>query len=81
VLLSIVVAFFFLKDGAGMWRWIVERLGDTGGLALAGLLGVFLAVPVTAAGFVTLSELRAAGIVGPPVAADHTRSLPADEPP
>jgi predicted PurR-regulated permease PerM len=205
VLLSFVVAFFFLKDGAGMWRWIVDRLGETGDLtdrigrrvwealtgfivgqtviaaadagmitigalilgvpqpgaifmltlfgayipyigafvsglvavllalgeggmprgvamlavvlfvqllegnvlqpwiqgravrlhplvialsvtaggALAGFLGVFLAVPVTAAGFVTLSELRAAGIVGPPVTgeAEPASAVPAEEPP
>jgi predicted PurR-regulated permease PerM len=49
-------------------------LSVAAGGALAGLLGVFLAVPITAAGVVTLSELRAAGILGPgesPLASDH----------
>jgi hypothetical protein len=32
VLPSFVVAFFFLKDGAVMWRWIVTNLGDFGEL-------------------------------------------------
>jgi predicted PurR-regulated permease PerM len=44
---------------------LVIALCVTAGAALAGFLGVFLAVPVAAAGFVTLAELRIAGIVGP----------------
>ena len=40
-------------------------LAVTAGGALAGFLGVFLAVPVTAAALVAQYELRAAGIVGP----------------
>jgi putative heme transporter len=50
---------------------LVIALCVTAGAALAGFLGVFLAVPVAAAGFVTLDELRNAGIVGP---ADSTES-------
>jgi putative heme transporter len=44
---------------------LVIALCVTAGAALAGFLGVFLAVPVAAASFVTLAELRTAGIVGP----------------
>jgi predicted PurR-regulated permease PerM len=44
---------------------LVIALCVTAGAALAGFLGVFLAVPVAAAGFVTFAELRRAGIVGP----------------
>jgi putative heme transporter len=44
---------------------LVIALSVTAGAALAGFVGVFLAVPVAAAGFVTLAELRTAGIVGP----------------
>jgi predicted PurR-regulated permease PerM len=44
---------------------LVIALCVAAGAALAGFLGVFLAVPVAAAGFVTLGELRSAGIVGP----------------
>lgn len=33
LVLSFIVAFFFLKDGAQMWRWIVVRLGSAGELA------------------------------------------------
>ena len=29
LLLSFLVAFFFLKDGAGMWRWVLARLGES----------------------------------------------------
>jgi predicted PurR-regulated permease PerM len=43
---------------------LVIALAVTAGGALAGFLGVFLAVPVTAAGFVALAELRAAGVLG-----------------
>ena len=55
---------------------LVIALSVTAGGALAGFLGVFLAVPVTAAAVVTLSELRAAGLVGPAPVADGT---PADD--
>ncbi len=51
---------------------LVIALSVTAGGALAGFLGVFLAVPVTAAAVVTLSELRAAGLVGPAPVADGT---------
>jgi putative heme transporter len=44
---------------------LVIALCVTAGAALAGFLGVFLAVPLAGAGFVTLAELRSAGIVGP----------------
>jgi len=47
---------------------LVIALCVTAGAALAGFLGVFLAVPVAAAAFVALAELRRAGIVGPAVA-------------
>jgi predicted PurR-regulated permease PerM len=46
---------------------LVVALSVAAGGALAGFLGVFLAVPITAAGFVALSELRAAGVLGPRV--------------
>jgi putative heme transporter len=48
---------------------LVITLSVTAGGALAGFLGVFLAVPVTAAGVLALSELRAAGVLGSQVAA------------
>src|SRR6185312_14768031 len=44
---------------------LVIALSVAAGGALAGFLGVFLAVPVTASVFVMLSELREAGILGP----------------
>ncbi len=50
---------------------LVIALCVTAGAALAGFLGVFLAVPVAAAGFVTLAELRQAGIVGPAATTQH----------
>jgi predicted PurR-regulated permease PerM len=63
-----------LLEGNVLQPWIQSRavrlhplviaLAITAGGALAGFLGVFLAVPVTAAGFVALSELRAAGVLG-----------------
>jgi predicted PurR-regulated permease PerM len=43
---------------------LVVALAVTLGGAVAGFLGVLLAVPVTAAGVVALSELRAAGYLG-----------------
>ena len=51
---------------------LVVALAVAAGGALAGFLGVFLAVPVTAAGVVALSELRAAGVIGPEVAVSET---------
>lgn len=50
---------------------LVIALAITAGGALAGFLGVFLAVPVTAAGFVALAELRAAGVLGARVPDDR----------
>jgi putative heme transporter len=32
VILSLVVAFFFMKDGASMWRWIVQVAAGSGDL-------------------------------------------------
>ena len=32
LVLSLIVAFFFLKDGPAMWRWVVERIDADGGL-------------------------------------------------
>ena len=44
---------------------LVIAFAVAGGGALGGFLGVFLAVPVTPAGVVMVSELRQAGLVGP----------------
>ena len=44
---------------------LVIALSVTAGGAIAGFLGVLLAVPLTATGVVALSELRAAGLLGP----------------
>lgn len=73
-MLAVVLAVQVL-EGNVLQPWIQGRavrlhplviaLAVTAGGALAGFLGVFLAVPVTAAGFVMLSELRQAGLVGP----------------
>ena len=73
-MLSIVI-LVQLIEGNVLQPWIQGRavklhplvvaLSVAAGGALAGFLGVFLAVPVTAAGFVALSELRAAGVLGP----------------
>lgn len=70
-----VVAVVQVLEGNVLQPWIQGRavrlhplviaLAVTAGGALAGFLGVFLAVPVCAAGFVTLSELRRAGMIGP----------------
>jgi len=57
---------------------LVIALCVTAGAALAGFLGVFLAVPVAAAGFVTLAELRRAGIVGPAVVVQDADAGPSD---
>lgn len=83
-----VIVFVQLLEGNVLQPWIQGRavslhplviaLSVTAGGALAGFLGVFLAVPVAAAGFVTLSELRAAGIVGP--APEAVEPRPAEEP-
>lgn len=43
---------------------LVIALSVTAGGAIAGFLGVLLAVPVTAAGVVAISQLRAAGVLG-----------------
>jgi predicted PurR-regulated permease PerM len=71
----VIVIVVQIVEGNVLQPWIQGRAVDlhplviafavTAGGALAGFLGVFLAVPVTAAGFVMLSELRKAGIVGP----------------
>jgi putative heme transporter len=73
-MLSIVIVVQLL-EGNVLQPWIqgkavklhplVVALSVAAGGALAGFLGVFLAVPVTAAGVVALSELRAAGVLGP----------------
>ena len=80
-----VVILVQLIEGNVLQPWIQGRavklhplvvaLSVAAGGALAGFLGVFLAVPVTAAGFVALSELRAAGVLGPRV---HARRLGRD---
>ena len=44
---------------------LVVAMSVVAGGVLWGFLGLLLAVPVTAAAFVTLAELRRAGIVGP----------------
>ncbi len=74
IMLAVVIVVQVL-EGNVLQPWIQGRavrlhplviaLAVAAGGALAGFLGVFLAVPVTAAGFVMLSELRRAGIVGP----------------
>ena len=51
---------------------LVVALSVVAGGALAGFLGIFLAVPVAASAFVALDELRKAGLLGldlPPEAA------------
>ena len=70
-----VVVLVQLIEGNVLQPWIQGRavklhplvvaLSVAAGGALAGFLGVFLAVPITAAGFVALSELRASGVLGP----------------
>jgi predicted PurR-regulated permease PerM len=84
IAMLVVVLIVQVLEGNVFQPWIQGRavklhplivaLSVAAGGALAGLLGVFLAVPITAAGVVTLSELRAAGILGPgesPLASDH----------
>jgi predicted PurR-regulated permease PerM len=71
----VVVIAVQLLEGNVLQPWIqgkavqlhplVVALSVAAGGALAGFLGVFLAVPVTAAGVVALAELRAAGMLGP----------------
>jgi predicted PurR-regulated permease PerM len=74
VMLGIVIGVQLL-EGNLLQPWIQGRavrlhplviaLSITAGGALAGFLGVFLAVPITAAALIALSELRAAGVLGP----------------
>ena len=74
VIMLTIVLLVQLIEGNILQPWIQGRavklhplvvaLAVTAGGALAGFLGVFLAVPVTAAGVVALSELRAAGVLG-----------------
>jgi putative heme transporter len=73
VMLIIVVAVQFV-EGNVLQPWIQGRavrlhplvvaLSVVAGGALAGFLGIFLAVPVTASAFVALDELRKAGLLG-----------------
>jgi predicted PurR-regulated permease PerM len=82
VIMLTIVLVVQLIEGNVLQPWIQGRavelhplvvaLSVAAGGALAGFLGVFLAVPVTAAGVVALSELRAAGVIGPEVAASET---------
>lgn len=75
VAMALVVLAVQVFEGNVLQPWIQGRavrlhplvvaLAVVGGGALAGILGVFLAVPITAAAVVALSELRAAGILGP----------------
>ena len=72
-MLAIVLAVQIL-EGNVLQPWIQGRsvrlhplviaLSVPAGGAIAGFLGVLLAVPVTAAGVVTFSELRRAGVIG-----------------
>jgi putative heme transporter len=74
VAMLVVVLVVQLLEGNVLQPWIQGRavrlhplvvaLSVAAGGALAGFLGVFLAVPVTAAGVLALSELRAAGVLG-----------------
>ena len=74
IAMLVVVLVVQLIEGNLLQPWIQGRavklhplvvaLAVTAGGALAGFLGVFLAVPVTAAGVLALSELRAAGVLG-----------------
>ncbi len=74
VIMLTIVLLVQLIEGNILQPWIQGRavklhplvvaLAVTAGGALAGFLGVFLAVPVAAAGVVALSELRAAGVLG-----------------
>jgi len=76
VAMLIVVLVVQVREGNVLQPWIQARavklhplviaLAVAAGGAIAGFLGIFLAVPVTAAGVVALSELRRAGILGPP---------------
>jgi putative heme transporter len=73
VMLAIVIGVQVI-EGNVLQPWIQGRamrlhplviaLSVTLGGAIAGFLGILLAVPVTAAGFVALSELRASGYLG-----------------
>jgi predicted PurR-regulated permease PerM len=74
VAMLIVVLAVQLIEGNILQPWIqgkavklhplVVALAITAGGALAGFLGIFLAVPITAGGVVVLSELRRAGVIG-----------------
>lgn len=87
VMLAIVVGVQVL-EGNVLQPWIQGRavtlhplviaLSVTAGGAIAGFLGVLLAVPITASVVVALSELRAAGIVGTASATAPTPARPPD---
>ena len=78
-MLAVVVAVQFV-EGNVLQPWIQGRavrlhplvvaLSVVAGGALAGFLGIFLAVPVTASAFVALDELRKAGLLGYDLPAD-----------
>ena len=82
VIMLTIVLLVQLIEGNVLQPWIQGRavrlhplvvaLAVTAGGALAGFLGIFLAVPVTAAGVLALSELRAAGVLGTRVATTET---------
>src|SRR5690606_8382018 len=84
-----VVVVVQLVEGNILQPWIQARavtlhplviaLSVTAGGAIAGFLGVLLAVPVTASAFVALSELRAAGMVGSPLGSSAGAGTNADE--
>jgi predicted PurR-regulated permease PerM len=89
VMLTIVIAVQVI-EGNVLQPWIqgkavslhplVIALSVTAGGALAGFLGVFLSVPIAAAGFVALSELRQAGILGPAPTVDAGEPAPGPDP-
>ena len=81
VIMLTIVLLVQLIEGNVLQPWIqgkavklhplVVALSVAAGGALAGFLGIFLAVPITAAGVVALSELRAAGVIGTRVTAEE----------
>ncbi len=81
VIMLTIVLLVQLIEGNVLQPWIqgkavklhplVVALSVAAGGALAGFLGIFLAVPITAAGVVALSELRAAGVIGSRVTAEE----------
>jgi putative heme transporter len=85
-MLAIVIAVQFV-EGNVLQPWIQGRavrlhplvvaLSVVAGGALAGFLGIFLAVPVTASAFVALDELRKAGLLGYDIPAE-TRDVADD---